>query len=272
MILEMLVKALLLKLILASMGMGGAPWGGGTGAEGMLTIGGVRQKGGPVRPDQPYMVGERGPELFVPKTSGEVIPHGQFQPMQFGGFLKKGMQSLVGEGGPELFAPSMLGVGMPRSGFWLGRRKRSRRVLCSKSRGMLAGAPLGGGDMFPTQAIGLPAVRGCAAASQGLMPRGLFEKFKMFQHGGPARRGEPVMVGERGPRAVHPGHQRRGPEQPGHHADAGQRHHVARPRRRPGGAAAHRGQRAKQCPQHRGARRGEPGPARRGRAHRRAGG
>ena len=69
MILEMVVKALLLKLILASIGLAtGAPVGG-TGAEGLLTIGGVRQKGGPVRGDKPYLVGEAGPELFVPDVA-----------------------------------------------------------------------------------------------------------------------------------------------------------------------------------------------------------
>jgi hypothetical protein len=33
-----------------------------------------RATGGPVSPMRPYMVGERGPELFVPTTSGSVVP------------------------------------------------------------------------------------------------------------------------------------------------------------------------------------------------------
>ena len=36
-----------------------------------------RQHGGPVSAGQTYMVGERGPELFVPKMSGTVLPAGQ---------------------------------------------------------------------------------------------------------------------------------------------------------------------------------------------------
>tara|TARA_R100000234_G_C4959115_1_gene160961 strand:- start:225 stop:881 length:657 start_codon:yes stop_codon:yes gene_type:complete len=35
-----------------------------------------RADGGPVMGGRPYMVGERGPELFVPKSSGTIIPNG----------------------------------------------------------------------------------------------------------------------------------------------------------------------------------------------------
>jgi len=35
-----------------------------------------RATGGPVGPGRAYMVGERGPELFVPTASGQVIAHG----------------------------------------------------------------------------------------------------------------------------------------------------------------------------------------------------
>ena len=34
------------------------------------------QAGGPAMAGQPYWVGESGPELFVPETSGTVIPNG----------------------------------------------------------------------------------------------------------------------------------------------------------------------------------------------------
>jgi hypothetical protein len=34
-----------------------------------------RADGGPVEEDRPYVVGERGPELFVPKTAGTVVPN-----------------------------------------------------------------------------------------------------------------------------------------------------------------------------------------------------
>jgi hypothetical protein len=35
-----------------------------------------RQAGGPVSASRPYIVGERGPELFVPNTSGKIVAHG----------------------------------------------------------------------------------------------------------------------------------------------------------------------------------------------------
>ena len=56
---------------------GGSPVSGG----GALNIGGLlgsilglpgRATGGPVAPDRPYLVGERGPELFVPTAAGRV--------------------------------------------------------------------------------------------------------------------------------------------------------------------------------------------------------
>lgn len=37
----------------------------------------ARAAGGPVSSGQPYMVGERGPELFVPSTSGGIVPNGR---------------------------------------------------------------------------------------------------------------------------------------------------------------------------------------------------
>ena len=47
----------------------------GTGIEGitMGTFGGALAKGGPVSSGQAYMVGERGPELFVPGRSGTIV-------------------------------------------------------------------------------------------------------------------------------------------------------------------------------------------------------
>lgn len=54
-------------------GVESAGGGGGLGAAliGLLGLPG-RATGGPVSPGRPYRVGERGPELFVPTTSGRV--------------------------------------------------------------------------------------------------------------------------------------------------------------------------------------------------------
>ena len=38
-------------------------------------LGGVRANGGPVAAGTAYLVGERGPELFVPGSSGTVVPN-----------------------------------------------------------------------------------------------------------------------------------------------------------------------------------------------------
>jgi len=51
-------------------------------ASGRVEIGGIninplaRASGGPVTAGIPYMVGERGPELFIPGRSGTIIPNG----------------------------------------------------------------------------------------------------------------------------------------------------------------------------------------------------
>ena len=38
-------------------------------------FGGARAAGGPVASGSTYMVGERGPELFVPRSSGTIVPN-----------------------------------------------------------------------------------------------------------------------------------------------------------------------------------------------------
>ena len=88
---EFLVKPLL-KEIAAAIGgaFGGTSAGGGLGSllgglgaipglgpfaalAGLGVFLGSRANGGPVSGNRPYMVGERGPELFVPKNNGQII-------------------------------------------------------------------------------------------------------------------------------------------------------------------------------------------------------
>jgi len=47
-----------------------ALFGGGGGGGGFF-----RADGGPVATSQPYVVGEQGPELFIPSTSGTIVPN-----------------------------------------------------------------------------------------------------------------------------------------------------------------------------------------------------
>lgn len=63
---------------LASIGKGGSDGLGGVGLSLLTSALGLpgRATGGPVAPGRAYMVGERGPEMFVPTTSGQVVAHG----------------------------------------------------------------------------------------------------------------------------------------------------------------------------------------------------
>ena len=59
---------------------GGGASGGGGGFAGEPTgsmVYGARAMGGNVNPNMPYMVGERGAEMFVPKSAGTVVPNNQ---------------------------------------------------------------------------------------------------------------------------------------------------------------------------------------------------
>lgn len=49
--------------------------GGGRGLFGGAIIPGILAEGGPAAMNRPYIVGERGPELFVPSSNGTVIPN-----------------------------------------------------------------------------------------------------------------------------------------------------------------------------------------------------
>lgn len=60
-----------------AIGVGGAGAGAGAGGGGggSIPIGGKRALGGPVTAGTPYLVGERGPELFVPGSNGGIVPN-----------------------------------------------------------------------------------------------------------------------------------------------------------------------------------------------------
>jgi tape measure domain-containing protein len=79
-ILADLTRLLARQALFALLGLGGG--GGLSGAGGLGSFlfggafGGARAEGGPVRPDQAFLVGEQGPELFQPPTSGTIVPNG----------------------------------------------------------------------------------------------------------------------------------------------------------------------------------------------------
>ena len=71
---------------LHAIGIGGEPSRGGGLGSGLVSLGSAllgsvfglpgRATGGPVSPGAAYLVGERGPEMFVPTSSGQVMPGG----------------------------------------------------------------------------------------------------------------------------------------------------------------------------------------------------
>lgn len=74
------IAAQALRTGLGSIGIGGSGGDGGLGG-GVLGLGSLigsifglpgRATGGPVAPGRPYLVGERGPELFVPTSAGQI--------------------------------------------------------------------------------------------------------------------------------------------------------------------------------------------------------
>lgn len=61
----------------ALQGLGAGIFGGpAPSAPNQIQIGGARAAGGPVAANTAYMVGERGPELFVPRQGGTIVPNG----------------------------------------------------------------------------------------------------------------------------------------------------------------------------------------------------
>ncbi|MFA6218938.1 MAG: tail tape measure protein [Erythrobacter sp.] len=75
------IAAQALQLGLDSIFGGGSTGGGGASLGGLFqgALGALfglpgRAIGGPVAPERPYLVGERGPELFVPTSAGRIEP------------------------------------------------------------------------------------------------------------------------------------------------------------------------------------------------------
>jgi len=79
---QILAQKLFMTVLGALGGGGGLNFAGGSAASGLNAanlmggvgpIPGFRASGGPVNANQPYIVGERGPELFMPSSSGMVL-------------------------------------------------------------------------------------------------------------------------------------------------------------------------------------------------------
>jgi len=77
-LLKIQMRAIVVQAILAAIGaiFGGAkPTLGGGGGSGISTAGFAANGAKPLA-GQPFIVGEQGPELFIPKTAGTIVPNG----------------------------------------------------------------------------------------------------------------------------------------------------------------------------------------------------
>lgn len=106
------------------------------GAGGFVTgligaLGGARQFGGPVRAQTPYLVGEAGPELFVPELGGQIVSASQTSRLQQGSRLRTSPRGFSvapvasnegGGGGPRIdfstFPPARNPLAAARDGDW----------------------------------------------------------------------------------------------------------------------------------------------------------
>jgi len=68
---RIIIRLLILQAIQAITGTGPTGGGGGGGGGGAPS---TKQHGGPVDANRPFLVGEKGPELFVPQGMGNIIP------------------------------------------------------------------------------------------------------------------------------------------------------------------------------------------------------
>ena len=83
-IIDQLLQVIIQQKIVGSFS---ASTGKGSGIMGAIFGGilGFREQGGPVSANQPYVVGEKEPELFVPRTSGTIYNQKQLSQMNSGG-------------------------------------------------------------------------------------------------------------------------------------------------------------------------------------------
>jgi TP901 family phage tail tape measure protein len=103
-------------------------------------IDGAREMGGPVNSGRPYLVGENGPEVFVPKNAGGIIPN-----YAVGGMIQKGKTSygitgskstIVGNGGGRTNAYGVEGTLPYAPGLTIGhdtmKKTKAAMLLASK--------------------------------------------------------------------------------------------------------------------------------------------
>jgi len=156
--------------------------------------------GGPIRKGQTALVGERGPELFVPSVPGMIKAESDIGDTRSKA-IEKGIPVIVGTNGPEIFTPKKAGRVKPHTAIGDIATvviKEGQPVLIGDKRKEKTqeGQPIiikehsqetFNNEILPERAAGGPALAGQPI----LVPE--------RAAGGPALAGQPILVGERGP-------------------------------------------------------------------------
>ncbi len=106
---QMIAKALVMKALGILANAFGGSGGAAAGAEGIGAAAalGFKADGGPVSANRPYVVGEKGPELFVPGASGSITNNQQFEA------ARASMSFYGGGGGTPAYSPNIQATTMP---------------------------------------------------------------------------------------------------------------------------------------------------------------
>lgn len=104
--------------------------GFGTGSKfGNLDIGGFLADGGPVQGNEAYVIGERGPELFVPNASGTIVPNhmlmGGGQTVNYNGPYIANMQAIDTQSAAQFLAKNKMSV-------WSANQSATRSIPHSR--------------------------------------------------------------------------------------------------------------------------------------------
>ena len=151
-----------------------------------FNIGGMvqaREKGGPVNSGQPYLVGEKGPELFVPKNNGGIVSN-----YVLGGMVRSNKRG-YGQEATFLGMPSFPKMGY-RDSFKAGLRGVNTKTGASiDTTGGMGASMAGMGLMMGGQGVG--GTMGSAMTNAGMA----MQMYPMLKMIGPHIKGLTTMTG-----------------------------------------------------------------------------
>lgn len=113
---ELLAQQVLLALV------GGSAGGGLAGL-----LGGARQEGGPVSANKAFLVGEQGPELFVPNSSGQVFSNSDTSNILAQNAARQ-QATVVNVQAPEMPPPTVVVVDSKEAAFEAMASERGQRI------------------------------------------------------------------------------------------------------------------------------------------------